>query len=121
MKVMKYETKYRGIYEKQPGSGIWYVRYVDAGGRYRREKAGSKSAAILLYRKRKTEALEGRKLPEKLRRRSVRFSELAEDARQYSQANNLGRQMDGYRIDRFLKAFGDRSSDIPIDRYSNEG
>lgn len=60
--------KQRGIFEKTPGTGIWYVRYTDATGRLRREKAGTKSAAILLYRKRKQEALEGRKLPEKLRR-----------------------------------------------------
>jgi integrase len=59
--------KQRGIFEKRPDSGIWYIRYVDAVGRLRREKAGSKSAAILLYRKRKQQALEGRKLPEKLR------------------------------------------------------
>src|ERR1700722_12273059 len=45
----------RGVYEKAPG--VWFIRYVDAQGRYRREKAPSKSAAIDLYRKRKTEAL----------------------------------------------------------------
>jgi len=61
----------RGIYEKTPGSGVWWIRYVDAKGRLRREKAGTKSAAILLYRKRKQEALEGRKLPEKLRKAPV--------------------------------------------------
>jgi integrase len=63
--------KQRGIYEKSPGSGAWWIRYVDAKGRLRREKAGTKSTAILLYRKRKQEALEGRKLPEKLRRPPV--------------------------------------------------
>lgn len=61
----------RGVYEKSLGSGIWWIRYVDARSRLRREKAGTKSAAILLYRKRKQEALEGRKLPEKLRRPPV--------------------------------------------------
>ncbi len=73
----------RGIFEKVPSSGIWWVRHVDAQGRYRREKAGTKSAAILLYRKRKTEALEGRKLPEKLRRARVSFGEIADDAISY--------------------------------------
>jgi integrase len=66
--VKREGTKHRGIFEKVPGSGGWWIRYVDAQGRYHREKAGSKSAAILLYQKRKIEALEGRKLPEKLRR-----------------------------------------------------
>ena len=58
----------RGVFEKVPGSGEWWIRYWDAQGRKRREKAGTKSNAILLYRKRKTEALQGKKLPEKLRR-----------------------------------------------------
>jgi hypothetical protein len=47
----------RGVFEKVPGSGEWWIRYVDSAGRYRREKAGSKSTAIGLVRKRKTEAL----------------------------------------------------------------
>jgi integrase len=60
--------KQRGIFEKVPGSGIWWVRHVDAAGRLRREKAGTKGAAQDLYHKRKQQALEGLKLPEKLRR-----------------------------------------------------
>ena len=61
--------KQRGTYEKSPGSGVWWIRYVDAQGHLGREKAGTN--AILLYRKRKQEALEGCKLPEKLRRAPV--------------------------------------------------
>jgi len=59
--------KQRGIFEKTPGSGVWWIRYADAQGRLRREKAGTKGTARDLYHKRKQEALEGRKLPEKLR------------------------------------------------------
>src|SRR6266567_2191519 len=65
----------RGVYEKVPGSNVWWVRYADSAGRIRREKAGVKSAAIKLYRKRKTEILEGKKLPDKLRA-VVRISDL---------------------------------------------
>jgi len=72
---------------KVPGTGIWWICYFDADGRKRREKAGRKSAATDLYRKRKTEALEGRKLPEKLRARKVLFSELAKDTLEYSAAH----------------------------------
>jgi hypothetical protein len=39
---------------------------IDAEGRFRREKAGTKRMAIELYRKRKVEALEGKKLPRKV-------------------------------------------------------
>jgi hypothetical protein len=70
----------RGVYEKAPGSGEWWIRYVDAQGRYRREKAGTKSNAIDLVRKRKTEALQGKKLPEKLRRATVTFVDISTDS-----------------------------------------
>ena len=67
----KRKPKSRGVFEKAPGSGVWWIRYVDAGGRFRREKAGTKGMAIDLYRKRKVGALEGKKLPERLRRAMV--------------------------------------------------
>ena len=64
---MKIEQKaVRGIFEKVPGSGIWWVRYADANGRIRREKIGNKGAATKLYQKRKTEILQGKKLPEQI-------------------------------------------------------
>lgn len=72
----------RGIFEKVPGSGVWWIRYVDAQGRYRREKAGTWSNADKLLTKRKHEALQGKKLPE-LRKRTVFFAELADDAVRY--------------------------------------
>jgi integrase len=70
-------TKQRGVFEKVPGSNVWWIRFVDCDGAYHREKIGSKSAAIKVYQKRKTEALEGVKLPS-LRRRKIQFSELAD-------------------------------------------
>ena len=92
--------KQHGIYEKVGGSDVWWIRYVDADGRYRREKAGTKSMAIDLYRKRKTEALQGRKLPERLRRRVVLFDEIAQDALAYSKAHKRTYDDDCSRMDR---------------------
>ncbi len=69
----------RGIFEKVPGSGVWWIRFADSEGIYRREKIGSKSAATKLYHKRKADALEGVKLPP-LRRRIISFGELVDAA-----------------------------------------
>jgi site-specific recombinase XerD len=80
----------RGVFEKAPGSGEWWIRYNDANGRYRREKAGSKSVAIKLVDKRRTEALQNRKLPERLRRATVTFAEIARDAQTYSKVHKAG-------------------------------
>jgi site-specific recombinase XerD len=107
--------KIRGVFEKVPGSGVWWVQYFDAQGRRRREKAGLKGAAGILYRKRKTEALQGKKLPERLRARTVRFSELAKDALEYCKENNLGQQFDGYRIGRLMGEFANRPAEVPIE------
>lgn len=101
----------RGIFEKVSGSGIWWIRFADAGGRYRREKAGTKSAAIKLYQKRKTEALEGRKLPEKLRRAPALFREIAEDALAWSDAHKRSARNDHSRMEKLLKWFGDKPVD----------
>jgi site-specific recombinase XerD len=106
--------KERGVYEKVQGSKVWWIRYVDAEGNLRREKAGTKSAAIRLRTKRKGDAWEGKKLPKKLRARVVRFSELADDYATYAQENNLGKNVDKYRIAMLRDAFGGRPAEIPI-------
>jgi site-specific recombinase XerD len=101
----------RGVYEKVRGSGEWWICYWDAQGRKRREKVGTKGNAILLYRKRKTEALQGKKLPEKLRRPTVTFAEIAKDALAYSKAHKRTYQDDVQRMERVLGWFRDRSAD----------
>jgi integrase len=105
-KIQKDRRNPRGVYEKVRGSDEWWIRFVDAQGRYRREKAGTKGAAIKLYRKRKTEALQGKKLPETLRRATVTFGEIAKDALAYSKANKRSHRDDEYRMKRLTDWFG---------------
>jgi hypothetical protein len=105
----------RGVYEKVPGSEVWWVRFADETGRIRRERAGTKGAAIKLYQKRKTEVLQGKKLPETLRRRVVKFSEIADDALEYCKAHNQGQKFDGYRISRLKEEFDNYAAEIPIE------
>jgi integrase len=90
--------KQRGIFEKVPSSGVWWVRYADTTGHIRREKAATKSAALSLYRKRKTEILEGKKLPKNLRVANIAFEEIARDALEYSRITKV---REAYRIDRW--------------------
>lgn len=102
-------AKVRGVFERKPSE--WWIRYVDAEGRYRREKAGTKGAAIDLVRKRKTDALIGKKLPEKLRRATVTFADIARDALAYSKAHKRTYTDDVARMERILTWFRDRSAD----------
>jgi site-specific recombinase XerD len=69
------EKKYRGVFEKEPGSGVWWIQYFDADGKRHREKVGAKGSAIKLVELRRGARLEGRKLP-KLRTRPLFFREL---------------------------------------------
>jgi site-specific recombinase XerD len=86
-------------------------RYADAMGRLRREKAGTKSDALSLYRKRKTEALQGKKLPESLRTPAVSFAKLAHDALVYSKAHKRTYQDDVIRMPWLMAAFRERAAD----------
>jgi integrase len=101
----------RGIFEKVPGSGVWWIRYVDAHGRYRREKAGTWSNADKLVTKRKNDALQGRKLPETLRQRIVPFAEIADDALGYSRKNKRSYRDDESRMKRLKEWFGNREAE----------
>ena len=68
--------KVRGVFEKEPGSGIWWIQYFDAYGRRRREKAGTRGMAVDLLVKRRAERLRGEKLPETLRMPAVTVRDL---------------------------------------------
>jgi site-specific recombinase XerD len=80
-------------------------------GRIRRERAGTKSAALALYRKRKTEALQGKKLPESLRTPAVSFADLAHDALIYSKTHKRTYDDDLLRMPWLMAAFRERSAD----------
>ena len=99
----------RGIFEKVPGSGVWWVRFVDGQGRYRREKIGSQSAAVKLYHKRKQQALERKKLPENLRQ-VVRFDQLCDDAAAYIRNRYADPQHDLGRLETVRQWFGSREA-----------
>jgi site-specific recombinase XerD len=101
----------KGVYEKVPGSGQWWARYADATGRIRRERAPSKAAALQIYQRRKTEVLQGRKLPESLRTRLVSFAEIARDALAHSKAHKRSYADDVTRMEPLLARFRDRAAD----------
>ncbi len=100
----------RGVFEKVPGSGFWWIRYVDAHGKLRRERAPSKSSALSLYHKRKGEALTGRKLPETLRRPKICFRDIAEVAISDIERRYRRPADDTERLRMAIGWFGDREA-----------
>lgn len=114
--MAKTKTKpVKGVFEKVPGSDIWWIRYSDAQGRYRREKAGARGPAIALYQKRKTEALQGRKLPETIKRKAVLVSDLldlaSEHVANHYRRQRLGADKKDYRYKTLKDALGTRPAE----------
>lgn len=73
------EKRVRGVFERPPGSGIWWINYY-VRGKQHREKVGRKSDAIDLYRTRKTDARRRIKLPElRTGAKEITLSELIDD------------------------------------------
>ncbi len=101
----------RGLFEKIAGSGVWWIRYTDGFGTYRREKAGTWAVAKQLLSKRQTEALQRKKLPESLRRPTVLFSEIAEDAMSYSKAHKRSSRSDVSIKKNLIEMFGNKEAD----------
>jgi integrase len=110
-KQPKEETKVRGVWERIPGSGAWWIRYRDADGKLRREKAGRKGDAINLFRKRTEERRVGVKLPENLRAVGVRFGALCDDIVVFSEAHHRDQRNIIGRLARVRPDFEERQAD----------
>ncbi|HEX4037758.1 MAG TPA: site-specific integrase [Acidobacteriaceae bacterium] len=72
---------------------------------------GRKSDALALYQKRKNEIRVGTKLPENMRRASIRFGQLAEDIRRYSEKHHRDQGHIESRLKRILPDFETRQAD----------
>lgn len=108
-KPPKTEKKHRGVFEKEPGSGIWWVRYFDASGRKHREKVGRKSDAINLYQQRKSEIRAGAKLPANLRRKGETLATVISRALDwYASHRPKSVRMATIHLNAFKDEFGNR-------------
>ena len=104
---MKKSKRQRGVFEKDPGSGVWWIRYADQFGRIHREKIGPKGLAISAYQKRKTEVREGRFFPEKMKERTASFSQVAQDFLNYSKRFKRSYGHDVGRMETLLRLWRD--------------
>lgn len=84
----------KGIFEKPPGSGVWWINYFVNGKRHR-EKVGRKSDAQKLYQVRKADALAGRKLPKLGPATPVTLSKLIDVALEFTAHHKDKRNYEG--------------------------
>jgi site-specific recombinase XerD len=102
--------KVRGLWEREPGSDIWWIRYR-ADGVLKREKVGSKGNAIKLLNKRKNELMAGIKLPENMRQPSLRFKTLCDDILVFSKKHHRDFRTVEIRVKRIVADFGETPAD----------
>jgi hypothetical protein len=108
------EAKTTGLWEREPGSGVWWIRYR-SNGVLKREKVGRKGDALALYQKRKTELRAGMKLPENFRTATVRFRVIAEEIRNFSKKHHR----DQRNLESRLKKTLQTSATAPSTRSSH--
>jgi integrase len=106
----KSTARARGVWERDAGSGVWWIRYR-VHGVLKREKVGRKSDAIALYQRRKSEIRAGVKLPDNFRSASVPFRALADEILRFSQKHHRDRRTVESRLKKIVSAFGDRPAD----------
>jgi site-specific recombinase XerD len=99
-------TMIRGVFEKVPGSGVWWIHFYDAEGKRRREKVGRKSDARKLYLQRKADAAVGRKIDRPLRQRERTFEKCANLALEYSRNHKSNVTDDKQKIAILVREFG---------------
>src|SRR5580700_5005963 len=113
MKTKPESEPKRGVYERDKGSNIWWIRWTDQEGKRHREKVGSYGNAEKLLEKRHTDVLEGRKVPVLSRTKSVSFDALCDDALSHSRAENSPKQT--YELETRIKVlrsvFGSRAAE----------
>jgi integrase len=107
----KVVRKERGVFEKVPGSDIWWIRFKVNGVEHR-EKVGRRGDAIKLYKIRKADILRGVKMPANMKDKGIKFSVLAQEAVDWY-INHDRRDVRNFkgRMKFILEAFADRAAD----------
>src|ERR1700679_919137 len=102
----KPRKKVRGLWEREPGSEIWWIRYrVD--GVLKREKVGTHEAAKNLLNKRRNKIREERNM----RRGSLCFKTLCDDILVFSKKHHRDFRSVEIRVRKIVADFGETPAD----------
>ncbi len=85
-----------GLYERVPGSGVWWIQWNDGQGKKHREKVGGKEDARKLYQERKTRVLRNEKLPELMPKKVLLLKDMIDRYRPSWEAKKSARDDDRY-------------------------
>ena len=99
--------KHKGVFEREPGSGIWWARYTDADGKRKTRQIGAfGDARNWIEEQRRTSARASSHPVSSLR--GVRYSALCDTAIEYSKAEHRDTRGFTSRIEASRLQFGER-------------
>ena len=106
------EKPARGLWEREPDSGVWWIRFRDSDGKLHREKVGRKSDAQALLDKRRNDRRAGKKMPENVRTAPIKFEKLANYiTEEYSDKHHSDSRNVKQRLEKLKAHFGDRAAE----------
>lgn len=101
--------KHKGVFEREPGSGIWWARYTDADGRRKTRCVGTFGDAKNWIEEQRANVRKGILAPV-ASLRGVRYSALCDSAIEYSKAEHRDSRGFTARIERTRAVFGDHQA-----------
>jgi len=104
------EKKHRGVFERESGSGIYWVRLVDVDGKRKARCVGNFSDAVNFYEAEKVR-IRKRILAPIAGHRGVRYSQLVDEALKFSEASHRDRRVFAQRLEFTREHFGQRVAD----------
>jgi integrase len=110
MPRVRKEKRHRGVFEREKGSNIWWVRFVDVDGKRKARCIGSFSDAVDFYEAEKVRVRK-RILAPVASHRGVRYSHLVEAALIYNGQSHRDQRNFAQRLKTTLDHFGHRFAD----------
>lgn len=107
----KRTTLPKGVFEREPGSKIFSIRFIGADGKMHREIIGSLSAAKAAVERRRTQKREG-KVAKIVQTRKVTFNDLVTDAEKFLEQERGADHAYGQHLQfkRMIPVFGKRDA-----------
>jgi site-specific recombinase XerD len=104
------EKKHRGVFEREKGSGLYWVRFVDVDGKRKARCIGNFSDAVDFYEAEKVR-IRKRILAPVAGHRGVRYGVLVDEALKFSEASHRDQRVFAQRLEVTLDEFGHRVAD----------
>jgi site-specific recombinase XerD len=104
------EKKHRGVFEREKGSGIYWVRFLDVDGKRKARCIGNFSDAVNFYETEKIR-IRRRILGPVASHRGVRYGQLIDDALKYSETSHRDQRVFEQRLEVTREKFGHRTAE----------